>query len=252
MNSPTAFEVYIIILAGISITLILAMCIIFMVIFHRQKQLKNKQQVALLQAEYEHTILKVEKEIQEETLQYIGQELHDNIGQMLSLAKLNLNQGGTEQIFETKKLLTQTIKEVRNLSKALNLSWIEGIGVKEFIEKELEKIEKTGFCQTRMEYDSPLDSLPQDHKLVLARLTQECLNNAIKHAQPKLLHVKIESNGSETLLEISDDGVGFDTSQKSSGMGLHHLNSRMQSIGGNAQVHSSPGKGTSIKLILPN
>ncbi|MBT0809834.1 sensor histidine kinase [Litoribacter ruber] len=252
MNSPTTFEVYIIILAGISITLILAMCIIFMVIFHRQKQLKNKQQVALLQAEYEHTILRVEKEMQEQTLEYIGQELHDNIGQMLSLAKLNLNQGGPEQVFESKKLLTQAIKEVRSLSKALNLSWIEGIGVKDFIEKELEKIEKTGFCQTKLEYDTPLDDLPQDHKLVLARLTQECLNNAIKHAQPSLLKIKIESSQDNMQLEISDDGLGFDTSQASQGMGLHHIESRMKSIGGKAQIDSFPGRGTSIKLILPN
>jgi two-component system, NarL family, sensor kinase len=250
MSSSNA-QIYILILAGIALMTFMVAFVIFMVFFHRQKQLKNHQDLLMIKAEYEHTILKVEKEIQEQTLHYIGQELHDNIGQMLSLTKLNLSQGGPEQLFESKKLITQTIREVRSLSKALNLSWIDTISVKEFIEKELEKIEKTGFCKTELESNSTLEQLEKDKKLVLVRLSQECLNNAIKHARPKLIRVSINESAEKISLTVSDNGKGFDVKTDHNGLGLHNLHSRMKSIGGTAEVKSSPNQGTSIQLVLP-
>jgi len=250
MTSPNA-QVYIVILTGIFLMLIMVVFVIVMVLVHRQKQLKNMQEMNLLKAEYEKTILNVEKEIQEQTLMYVGQELHDNIGQMLTLAKLYLNRSNPEQLAESRVLISQTIKEIRSLSKSLNLNWVEHISINEFAASELAKIEKTGLCKTTLTYDDKLLDLNKDKKIVLVRLLQESLNNAIKHAQPSLLQVNLHRNDKYIECSIIDNGKGFDLHTKSKGMGLFHLDERMKSVGGRSEISSIIGIGTEIKLILP-
>jgi len=250
MTSPNA-QVYIVILTGIFLMLIMVVFVISMVLIHRQKQLKNRQQLKMMKAEYENTILNVEKEIQEQTLKFVGQELHDNIGQMLTLAKLYVNSSNPEQLAESRALISQTIKEVRSLSKSLNINWVEHISINEFIANELARIEKTGLCKTTLTYDEELHDLEKDKKIVLVRLLQESFNNAMKHAQPTLLQVNLNRNEKHFICSVIDNGKGFDTQNKSNGMGLYHLNERMKSVGGRSEISSIIGIGTEIKLILP-
>jgi len=250
MSSPNA-QVYIVILAGIFLMLIMVVFVVFMVLVHRQKQLKNMQELKMLKVEHEKTILNVEKEIQEQTLVYVGQELHDNIGQMLSLVKLYVKSSDPEQLAESRVLITQTIQEVRNLSKSLNINWVEHISIREFAENELAKIEKTGLCKTSLTYDNELQELEKDKKIILVRMVQETLNNAIKHAKPTTLKIDLHRNEKQVEVSIIDDGKGFDIQSKSKGMGLFHLHERMKSIGGKSEISSKIGIGTEIKLILP-
>jgi len=93
--------------------------------------------------------------------------------------------------------------------------------------------------------------LSKDQKLVLIRVIQECLNNAIKHAQPDRIDVRIAKNNLSRRIEIRDDGAGFDPSQASNGSGMFNLKKRMETIGGNFYLTSEIGKGTTIKLELP-
>lgn len=250
MNSSSA-QIYIVILAGIVLLFIMVVFVISMALVHRQKQIKNIQAMNLLKVEYEKTILNVEKEIQEQTLKFVGQELHDNIGQMLTLAKLYVNSSNPEQLAESRVLISQTIKEVRNLSKSLNINWVEHISINEFAANELAKIEKTGLCKTTLTYDDEMQDLEKDKKIVLVRLLQESLNNAMKHAQPSLLQVNLHRNEKNLICSIIDNGKGFDTHTKSNGMGLYHLDERMKSVGGRSEISSIIGIGTEIKLILP-
>ncbi|HSJ69692.1 MAG TPA: ATP-binding protein [Anditalea sp.] len=250
MNSPNA-QVYIVILAGIFLMLIMVVFVVFMVLVHRQKQFKNIQEINMLKTEYEKTILHVEKEIQEQTLVYVGQELHDNIGQMLSLAKLYIKSNDPEQLTESRALINQTIKEVRNLSKSLNINWVEHLSIKDFAATELAKIEKTGLCKTEMTFDNELNDLEKDKKIVLVRMIQETLNNSIKHAQPTFIQINLHRNENKVEVSVIDNGNGFDHQIKGKGMGLFHLHERMKSIGGRSEISSIIGKGTEIKLILP-
>lgn len=244
-------QIFFVVLSGIILMLLMSGFIVVMVLFHRQQQLRNRQKMDQLQAEYEKTILGVEKEIQEQTLSYIGQELHDNLGQLLSLTKLNLHQADPENISESKKLINQAIKEVRSLSKTLNLDWAKAINLVEFIQNELHKIEKSGFCQTALHTHVESLDLGQDKKLVLIRIVQECLNNILKHAAPRLIEIRLEMEGDLLRLQVKDDGRGFDTQAASQGMGLHNLKSRMEAIGGTLEISSIVDIGTEIKLLLP-
>jgi two-component system NarL family sensor kinase len=239
------------IVSGTFLAALMGTFIVAMVVLHRQRQIQNRQKLDQIKAEHEKTLLNVENEIQQETLNQIGRELHDNIGQLLSLAKLNLNSTKPEKQAEGKEYITQIIKEVRALSKTLNLDWVESITLDRFIAQQLDKIQGTGFCQTSLDSDLSFKELKKDQKLVLIRVIQECLNNAIKHAQPEHLTIQMAKNGAFREINIIDDGLGFDTNQKSEGSGMFNLTKRMETIGGKFKLTSTVGKGTHIILELP-
>jgi two-component system NarL family sensor kinase len=102
-----------------------------------------------------------------------------------------------------------------------------------------------------LESDGSFIVLEKEEKLVLIRVIQECLNNAIKHAQPDHIAIRIQKNERVRKIEVSDDGSGFDTSQKSLGSGMYNLAKRMETIGGKFNLTSVVGKGTQINLELP-
>lgn len=247
-----SIELFFVLLSGIFLMFIMSGFIVAIVIIHRQRQVKNRHRVELMKADYEKTLLNVEKEIREETLLYVSQELHDNIGQMLSLTKLVLANPEPSSVLEGKKLINQIIKEVRSLSKSINKDYLKDLKFEDFLREELEKIERSGFCQTELIHaDSSVEITDDNKKLILIRVVQECLNNAIKHASPTWIKIQINQTEPQLELTITDDGVGFDTQQDSQGLGLRNLQSRIRAIEGDISVQSQTHKGTQIKVSVP-
>ncbi|NHE56886.1 sensor histidine kinase [Cyclobacterium plantarum] len=247
----SALNTFLAILTGVVLMVIMAVFIITIVVIHRQRQVKNRHKIQILKADYENTILNAEKEIREQTLYHVSQELHDNIGQLLSLTKLVLNNPDGSGLSEGKKLINQIIREVRSLSKSINRDYIRDVEFERFLMEELDRIEKSGYCATAFEKSgSPVNVIDGDKKLVLIRMVQECLNNAIKHASPTLISIKLSMDEEKFLLTIEDDGVGFDASKPSNGLGIKNLKSRIQAIEGQVEVRSAPQKGTHICISL--
>jgi len=230
---------------------IMAVFIIAIVIVHRQRQIRNRHKIQIIKADFRNTILNAEKEIREQTLLYVSQELHDNIGQLLSLAKLVLNNPDPAAVFEGKKLINQIIKEVRSLSRSINKDYINEVKFEDFLQEELAKVQKSGFCEVSFEKEGlPVSFVEGDKKLVLIRMVQECLNNAIKHASPSLISIKLRNLGNKLFLCIEDNGEGFDMPTVSQGLGLRNMHSRIEAIGGNLEIDSVVGQGTRIKIEL--
>lgn len=245
-------QIYVIIFATIFLGGLMSTFIISMVFIHRQRQAQNRIKLDNIESEHEKILLNIENEIQHETLTHIGRELHDNIGQLLSLAKLNFGSIKPEKNEEGKLIINQIIQEVRSLSKTLNLDWVESMCITEFIEQQLKRIQNTGFCETKLEVNIQLVDLAKDQKLVLIRVIQESLNNVIKHSSPEKILIRIYEDGKGKHIWIKDNGKGFDSSQKSSGSGIYNLKKRMETIGGECELTSVVGAGTEINLTLPN
>jgi two-component system, NarL family, sensor kinase len=247
----SSFEVVVTLAAGLILMIIMSAFVVSMVMIHRQRQLKDKHRMEIMKADFEKTVLNVEKEIREDTLHYVSQELHDNVGQMLSLAKLVLNNPDPSSVAEGKNIINQIIKEVRSLSKSINRDYIKDVKFEDFLAEELQKIERSGFCKTSLKVQGKLPTFPDaNRKLILIRVVQECLNNAIKHANPGLIQIILTYEKPLFSLTISDDGQGFDSHSHSDGLGLRNLKSRMGSIEGEFQIRSQPLKGTSIQMSL--
>jgi two-component system NarL family sensor kinase len=244
-------QVLLILFGGIFFSFLMSGFVVAMVFIHGQRQAQNRQKIDQIRSEHEKTLLNVENEIQQETLSQVGRELHDNIGQLLSLAKLSLNSTKPEKNAEVKEYINDIIREVRALSKTLNLDWVETLTLDEFISQQLEKIQSTGYCHTSLQSDHSFQDLRQDQKLVLIRVVQECLNNAIKHATPNHISIRISRKNKVRSIEIRDDGAGFDSTQPTTGSGLYNLAKRMEMIGGKFTIVAAPGQGTAITLELP-
>ena len=250
----------------IGATTLFVFIFIFFVFFYsrvmeRQNSMLLKEQK--LRNEYEETILQTQLEIQEQTLKTISEEIHDNIGQALSLAKLKLNtlkydqpDQLVEKINDSRELVSKAIRDLRDLSRSLNTDSIASMGLVRAIELELELFRKSGF-QTTLYTEGEIRKMEPQQELILFRIVQESLNNIIKHAEAKTIRVSALYTEVELDLQVEDDGKGADPSQLDmdgnsyKSLGLRNMSNRAGMIGGTFSINSVPGNGTIIKLNIP-
>jgi histidine kinase len=207
-------------------------------------------------------LLKTKLEIQEQTFQSISQEIHDNIGQTLSLIKLNIHDVGqhvpeeiVQKVNESKNLLSIVIQDLRDLSKSLNTDFISEVQLEIAISQQLSLLERTGIYQTSLERKGNPFELSTQNKLVIFRVVQELLNNIVKHAEATSIQVSIEYKWNSILFTITDNGKGFNFEKQRSitnaGLGLRNILSRIELIKGNIRFESEERKGTTVVMEVP-
>jgi two-component system NarL family sensor kinase len=232
---------------------------IVLVVFKYQKKRRvHKINILDLKSEHENEILKSQIKVQEQTFQHIANEIHDNIGQKLSFAKLQLNvmqdfynKHQQEIIQEIANVITESLSDLRNLSRSLSLDFIANNGFIKAVENEIEKLNKSGLYQFKLIVQGDSQFLDLDKELMLFRIVQESLNNVVKHAQAKQILIKLHYTANSLLVNIEDDGIGFDVNKKSNGSGLSNISKRAQSIGGFATINSSESTGTIVQINIP-
>ena len=251
-------EVILVISYGIGVVLVLsAFVIIFFIAFQRRK---NKLLVERFEAEkqFQEELTTTQLEIQEETQKNIAWELHDNVSQLLSVAKMQLNmiqntvpddhQDGVE---ETKSLISNTLEEVRALSRTLNSDVVSYNGLQKSIAFELERFERLDFLIPKLVIKG--EPVPIDPKegTILFRICQEFFSNVIKHAKAKNLTATLSYEPNSLAVTIEDNGVGFDMSQKSDNSGLRTMKARAELVGAEYSLTSSQGEGTTLSIVYP-
>jgi len=238
--------------------LILIIIIVVTAVLHYNRRKKYLLEKNRMELQFQHILLQTQMEIQEQTFKTISQEIHDNIGQMLSLAKMNLSkfemdrENSDEAVLSAKNLVSHAVSSLRDLSKTLNTETIASIGLLKSIDLELQLVEKTAGIKTAIEIKGGQQRLEPQKELIVFRIVQESLHNSIKHASPK--HLNVQANFVDMVLQLSicDDGAGFDYSAISGqGSGLRNMQSRSKLIGAVWNIESSPGNGTKIILTIP-
>lgn len=264
MQTPNSEIItYVIVICVIVFSFLAITLILFVTLFQKRKH-KQQTEVIMLKENFAKELLQTQLEIQEQTLKNISQEIHDNVGQVLSLAKLNLNTmdiAKTEQlqgkIDDTLSQVSKAINDLRDLSKSFNTDNITAIGLVRAIENELEMIKKTDFLKTEFENTGLKKKLEPQKELILFRIVQEALHNIIKHAGAKIVKVSATYSDKELELQIMDDGKGFDLSplnkegETGFGLGLRNMQNRAKLIGAEFIMNSNTGKGTLVKIVLP-
>ena len=242
--------------------IIVAAGIIMLVLVYQKKQLQYLGEKEQLKVRFEKEILESKLEIQEQTLKNISQEIHDNIGQVLSLIKLTLNtvdynksEALKEAIDASKQLLGKAIQDMRDLAKILNSDNITQIGLIKAIEYEFYLIKKTGDYQTKLIEEGDSFRLSPHHELILFRIFQEAVNNILKHAHATLIAVHSCYTDAHFSLEISDNGLGFNPDEladgREAGLGIRNIKNRAQIIGADFAILSESGKSTALRIDLP-
>jgi len=249
-------ELYILIFSSVALFACLVGFIVYFVVLYQNKQLKNKQEQADLEANFRQEMLKAQIEVQEQTLTHISREIHDNITQVLSFVKLNLamlgRQNAIPEIAENRDLVTQVINDLRALSKSLNFDYILKNGLKQTIETEVERINKSKIITATLSVEGERYALPEQSELVLFRIFQEALNNTLKYSGAQHFNIGLQYHPEMFNLSLYDDGCGFSPLEigKNSGLGLKNMETRAALIGAKAAIDSAPGKGCSIKIAL--
>jgi two-component system NarL family sensor kinase len=246
-------ELRIAIITTTLIVLFLVAFILFLVIIFQVRKKKAKAQL-------EKEILNAQIEIQEQTLKTISQEIHDNIGQILSLAKLNLNTFPVNpdektqlKLNDTKQLVGKAINDLRNVSRGMHGDKIAELGLQEAISNELKILQNSGQYNTSLHVAGHPFKLKTQEEMVLFRMVQEALHNSIKHAKAKNICVTLTNNENKYILMIADDGIGFDKETLQStqtGIGLKNMQNRAALINGIFSINSAPVNGTIIEIIL--
>lgn len=237
---------------------ILTVIIVVTAVLYYNRRKRFLQEKNKMELQFQHTLLQAQMEIQEQTFRTISQEIHDNIGQMLSLAKMNLSkfeidrQHSDEAVLNAKDLVSKAVVSLRDLSKSLNTDTITAIGLMRSIELELELVEKTAGITTQMNINGTAKGLAPQHELIIFRIVQEALHNSIRHAAPSVLRVDAAFDQQHLKLSIADNGTGFDAQDTdTAGSGLRNMQSRSKLIGATWHLSSTKNTGTCIQLTVP-
>jgi two-component system NarL family sensor kinase len=245
---------------GTAIFLTLAALFIFFIVFSMLKKRKMLQEQKEMQSQFTQSLLQTKIEIQEQTLRTISQEIHDNVGQILSLAKLNLatldfGQGEKKElkIKNATQLVGKAINDLRDLSRSLNGDKISDLGLKDAIDNELKIVKNTEVFDTELIVNgNPFKLLPQN-EMVLFRIVQESIHNTVKHSKAKLLRVTLDHTEGLLRIAVQDDGGGFDADKleaTETGIGLNNMKNRASLIGARFSIQTSQG-GTSVFIEFP-
>lgn len=195
---------------------------------------------------------------QEQERAHVGQELHDNVNQVLTTVKLyqelclsGIN-NSAELIRKSMNLLQNTIDEIRCLSKRLSAPTLGNIQLKESIKELVETITATNKISIDLIIGDIGDlSHDKDLHLTVYRILQEHLTNILKHAEAQKVQITLDLAEGVLKLLVIDDGCGFDPAQLRGGIGITNMMTRAESLNGTLQISSEPGKGCTLIALLP-
>lgn len=241
------------------VVLLATMVIVFFVAFQKRKNKLLMDRIKQ-QKQFEETVAKTSEEIQEQTLKYLGQELHDNIGQLLSLASMQMGMLGgkiTEDIkepfTETQIIIKESLGEVRALSKSLNTDVIQNRGFEKSINAEIVRLNRMKLITANFLVIG--DVIPFYNKkdgIILFRILQEFISNTVKHSKAKVLKISLDYSQDNLLtIKATDDGKGFDLDAVKDSSGLLNMKNRAELTESTFSLTSQPNQGTQLEIHYP-
>jgi two-component system NarL family sensor kinase len=261
MSQENSYIIWIVIV-GSAVLIIVGVFIVSFISMYTKSHNRHLTEKKEMEFKFQQELLQTQLEIQEQTLKNISQEIHDNIGQTLSLAKLNLNRIDArqpemdgERILHSRELVGKAIHDLRSLSRNLNTDMILAAGFLPALESEVQQVNRTGAFTASLEISGNPQKLDAKKELILFRIVQEALNNIIKHSGATSLQVSADFRENQFILSIRDNGKGFEPALPGEtqplGSGLRNMRNRAAMIGGLFNLESSAASGTLIEITIP-
>lgn len=244
-------------------TLLFTLFAVFTMLFialQKKKQHRFIIEKQEMEHRYRSELMQSRLEVQEQTLKNLSAELHDNIAQVLGMAKMQIHVLGEDvaedkkgMVVETAQMVGNAIKDIRGMSHMMNGAYVLKTGLRESIEKDLARISSALRIKCNFSLTGQPFNLHEDRELILFRVIQECVANAVKHGSPYSINVSLSYQSGRLSVEITDDGKGFDPKQdnKAAGLGLMNIKERVRLLKGNVHISSEIEKGTRIQLDIP-
>jgi two-component system, NarL family, sensor kinase len=251
--------IFTIILGTLFVALFFVFLLIFIIAYFRKVyQMRAEQEK--LEAHLANEVNNARNEIQQVTLNNISQEIHDNVGQLLSLTKMQLNlieqRLGEENslIQEAKSNISHAMTDLRDLARGMSSERIRLLGLYDSVVQESARISKAGNLQVQVSASGNKWEPEHQKQLVLFRVIQECFQNVIKHANATKVVVHFTYMPHQFEISIIDNGIGFNYQPElnsADGMGLMNIVSRVKVVGGEVSLKSIEGNGCSVFISVP-
>lgn len=252
-------EIIIFIILTNIILLILVSGIIVFVFQYRRRKVLHEKEKALIEEKHKLELLHAQLQAQEQTMQFIGREIHDSVAQKLTLATIYTQKLEYENQYpdllgrfqRISGVLNDSLEELRDLSRTLADNKMHNTSLGDLLSFECGRVNDTGICRAQLEagFDQEISVTV---KSFLLRIVQEFVQNSLKHAQCDLITIKLRDDEGALFLHASDNGVGFDSNNiQSRGIGLGNMKRRVHLIGGLFNLQSEPGKGTQLEITVP-
>jgi signal transduction histidine kinase len=235
---------------------LLVVGIVITLLLSRRRAERSRQQIAQLELDYQKELRTIEAEVQEATLTHLASELHDNIGQLLTFMKLQIEkekvrQPALEPVLDPlSETLKTTMTQVRLLSHSLSHDFISDGGLQRIIGQEVERLRSLRHINIDFETDGAEPTLSRDARTVAFRIFQEAFSNTLRHSGAEHIYITLKGAGG-FYLQLSDDGKGFDKEsvlRESSGMGLSNMPRRAALAGLECNFETAPSKGCIFTL----
>ncbi len=257
-----------VIAVGTAVLLTMAIFIVMFVAYYQQKQAKQQLALKEMQERHRRELMAATFLGQEEERKRLAADLHDGIGTMLSVTKMSLNQverhlnGNNQrsslQVQKTRSMIDETMTNVRRISRDLVPTTLDRFGLLPALEELADRASEGGMD---VQIDSPSDlrDLSQNISLTLYRISQELINNVIRHARATAVTIQVyclypDSAEGEVRLSVQDNGVGFDfdviMENKLGGLGLRNIESRLSVLNGHVTFDVAPGRGSNVHVQI--
>ena len=197
--------------------------------------------------------------IQTQTLEDVSEEIHDKVGQELSLAKLHLSsidftdvESASVKVTTAESLISRNLQELRHLSRTMQNGVLGAHDIRDQIEKEVMMLKQTGAFTVDFIADVAALELSNRKQLNIIYILKEIFQNIIAHSGATKVEVLVIFETPRLLLKVTDNGIGFSyTATDASYHGLHIIKKRCALLSGNFGIETSPGRGTTIAIVLP-
>jgi two-component system, NarL family, sensor kinase len=242
--------------------LVMISFIIIILFFVQKKQRGFENNLLEVKANHDRELFKAQLETQEQTSQEIAREIHDNAGQVLFLAKLGLStldlekkEEAIDSIAEISDIIEKAMDLLQHLSRSINGEIIKKKGLKESIEWQVAYLKRQGKLNIQLNVSGITAMLTETKDIFLFRITQEAINNILKHSKATEISISLGYAKNSLELKICDNGNGFNLNEKISGAnhvhGIYNMQNRAKIIEAEFEIDSQIGKGTCISVIAP-
>jgi signal transduction histidine kinase len=232
--------------------LVMIFLVVYFITKYQKRQIQFLKTIRDAQTMHENLILQSQIEMQEQTFQNISREIHDNIGQKLTLAKLQLNRQETfSELSGSIELISEAIKDLSDISRSMSSELVVQNGLIKALEFEVNQLMKTGIYSITLRITGEPVFLDSNKELIIFRIVQEAINNIIKHAQASKIDLRLYYNSYFLLLEIADNGKGIEKHIEGGGIGMENMRKRVLMLKGEFEIESPQTFGTIIKTKIP-
>jgi len=264
LNDKAALMVYSnrlnsLLFAGLSFLLLVI--VLFLWIFNKnqkklsvQKEINLKQELSAFENRHKLSVSKALIQGEEMERKRIARELHDGLGSMLSSVKIHLNlakKENAETVNGVDAMLDNSIKELRNISQNLMPESLLELSLEHAL-RDLCAANSNAVTKVEFQYLIKKSRLPKNSEIMIYRIIQELLNNALKYAKASQVLVSCSQNKDVFFITVEDNGVGFDVldPKNKNGMGLKNIKNRVEFLNGKLEIDSKPNQGTSAYIEL--